>query len=197
MTQQLHLAPEDIDFLLDGDEGFGVFPLRKHVAACPECQARLDEAKAVVRLIERLPHSAPSGGFADKVMARVNVFEPWYVTLADSARQFIPRRGPWRALLATGSGLAACTVTVLAAWVAMRLDLAVYAAQLGWTRVQTAAMTTAGATVSSVFGEPAFNALRDGGLPAIVMGTAGLVLILAVATLGFRGLVRVARRRGN
>ncbi|HKS06306.1 MAG TPA: hypothetical protein VJR92_08350 [Gemmatimonadaceae bacterium] len=197
MTQQPHLAPEDIDFLLDGDEGFGVFPLRKHVAACPECQARVDDAKAVARLIERLPHSAPSTGFADKVMARVNVFEPWYVTVADSVRQYIPRTGPLRVMFATGTGLAAFSITTLAVWVALRLDLAVYAAQLGWTRVQTAAMTTGGSAVSSLLGEPALNALRDGGLPAIALGTTGLFVVLVAATLGFRGLVRVARRRGN
>ena len=197
MTHEPHLAPEDIDFLLDGDEGFGVFPLRKHVAACADCRARLDDARAVARLIDRLPHGAPSAGFADKVMARVNVFEPWYVTVADSVRQYIPRTGPWRAMFATGTGLAAVTVTTLAVWVALRLDLAVYAAQLGWSRVQTSAMTTAGGAVSSLFGDAALDTLRAGGLPAIALAATGLLVVLAAATFGFRSLVRVARRRGN
>lgn len=191
-----HLAPEDIDFLLDGDEGFGLHPLRKHVSGCADCRARLDDARAVARLIEALPHREPSPGFANAVMARVNVFEPWYVTVADGARQMIPRTGPWRTMFVAGSGLAACTVTALAVWVTLRIDLAAYAAQLGWTRVQTAAATATGSTLASVVGEPALEALRAGGLPAILIGTTGFLLVLALATLGFRGLVRVARRRG-
>jgi hypothetical protein len=190
-----HLASEDIDFLLDGDEGFGSHPLRKHLEACAECRARLESARAVNALLEHLPHTSPAPGFADSVMSRVNVFEPWYITLAGAVRNVIPRTRPVRALVAAGAGIAAVTVSALAIWISLRLDLAVYAAQLGWTRIQTLVATGAGSVVSATLGEPALAVLRSGGIMTILLSLAGFVLLLAVATLGVRGLVTVARRR--
>ena len=34
-----HLRPDEIDLLLDGEDGFGVAPLRAHVESCSSCQA--------------------------------------------------------------------------------------------------------------------------------------------------------------
>jgi hypothetical protein len=192
-----HLAPEDIDFLLDGDEGFGLLPLRKHVAACDECRARLDDARSVIVALERLPHAAPSPGFANAVMTRVNVFEPWYVSLADSVRRLVPRAGPVRTLVTTGAALAAISVSSIAIWIAMQLDVAIYAAQLGWNRLQSAVAASLGGFVSDMFGEPALDAIRTGNIATIAIGAAAFIGVLGVATLSVRGLVSVARRRGN
>ena len=35
-----HLLPNEIDLLVDGEAGFGVAPLRAHVAECDECRAQ-------------------------------------------------------------------------------------------------------------------------------------------------------------
>lgn len=194
--QQSHLEPGDIELLLDGDEGFAVFPLRKHIAECAACQAELDEARAVTEMLERLPHTAPSPGFADAVMRQVSVIEPWHVTLTETARRFIPRPGPWRVLAGAGAGGAALTLSALAVWVSMRLDMAMYAGQLGWSRVESAMTSSASSLVASAFGEPALDAVRQGGLPAIVLGLSALAGVMAGATIGLRGLI-AAHRRGN
>lgn len=190
-----HIQPEEIDFLLDGDEGFASFPLRKHVATCEDCRARVDQARAVNDLLERLPHVPPRRDFANRVMAQVQVFEPWYITLAEAAKRTIPHQGPWRVLAGASAGGVAISLTALAIWVSTRLDLAVYAAQLGLTRLQATTASTAGAAVSSMFGEPALAALRDGGMPAIVIGVAAFLATLAVATLSLRRLLTATHRR--
>jgi hypothetical protein len=192
---QEHIQPEDIDFLLDGDEGFASFPLRKHLAACAECRARLERAQAINEVLEHLPHVPPRGDFASRVMDHVQVFEPWHVTVVESARRMVPRQRAWRVLAGVGVGGVAISVSALAIWVSMRLDLALYAAQLGLTRLQATTASTAGAAVSSMFGESALVAVREGGMPAIVIGLGALVTTFAVATLGLRRLLTASRRR--
>ena len=193
--QQNHIQPEDIDFLLDGDEGFVSFPLRKHLAECEECRARLDSARAVNDLLEHLPHVPPRGDFASRVMAQVEVFEPWHVTLAESVKRVVPRQGPWRVLAGVGAGGVALSVSAIAIWVSLRFDLAVYAAQLGLTRLQATTVSTAGAALSGMFGESAVTAIRDGGVPAIAIGVGALLATCAAATLGLRRLLTASHRR--
>src|SRR3954466_2185679 len=94
--QQAHLLPEDVEFLLDGDQGFGSHPLRKHLEACDDCRVKLERARGLNELLERLPHVAPSRDFPSRVMSRVHVFEPWHVTLLETARRAVPTQGPWR-----------------------------------------------------------------------------------------------------
>ncbi|HYV96135.1 MAG TPA: hypothetical protein VE967_01625 [Gemmatimonadaceae bacterium] len=196
MTQQDHIQPEEIELLLDGDEGFVVFPLRKHLEACPDCRAKLQNARAINDLIEHLPHAAPASGFADRVMARVQVFEPWHVTLVNQIRSMVPQTGPLRALSIASMGGVALSVTAIAVGLALRLDLLAYAVQLGLARLQTGAATTAGAAVSSMFGESALTSLQVAGMPAVVVGLSAVLVSIGVATLGLRSLTR-ARRRGN
>lgn len=74
-----------------------------HLRACAHCTAELDEARAVIAALERLPALAPSVRFADAVMARVQV-APVAVAAAAPAlarRRWMPRlsRG-WMTLLA-------------------------------------------------------------------------------------------------
>ena len=192
---QEHLQSDDIEFLLDGNEGFATFPLRKHLATCEECRSRLDRARAVNDLLEHLPHVPPRGDFASRVMAEVHVFEPWHVTLTESVKRVVPQQGPWRVLAGVGAGGVAISVSVLAVWVSLRLDLAVYAAQLGVARLQATTASTAGAAVSSMFGESALAAVREGGMPAIAIGIAAILTTFAAATLGLRRLLAASHRR--
>ena len=91
-----HLLPEEIDLLLDGEVGFGTAPLKAHARSCAECRAELEDARAVVRELEHLPHLSPSPLFTERIMAHVQVFVPWHVALLDTARQWMPpAAGPW------------------------------------------------------------------------------------------------------
>ena len=126
-----HLLPTEIDLLLDDEEGFGVAPLKAHVRACPECMARLEDARLVTDAIEELPHFAPSFSFADAVMAKVPVFVPWHVAardaVRDAVREWVPESRPARAV---AFGLATSVATVLTVgilWIASQTDLLVFA----------------------------------------------------------------------
>ena len=98
-----HLLPTEIDLLLDDEEGFGVAPLKAHVRSCPDCMARLEDARLVTDAIEELPHFAPSFSFTDTVMAQVPVFVPWHVaardTVRSAVRQWVPDSRPARAVV--------------------------------------------------------------------------------------------------
>ena len=74
-----HLLPDEIDQLLDDEVGFGAAPLKAHIAECDDCRGRLDDARAVTALIEKLPHLAPSHRFSERVMGEVQPFVPWHV----------------------------------------------------------------------------------------------------------------------
>lgn len=74
-----------------------------HLRSCAHCTAELDEARAVIAALERLPALTPSARFADAVMARVSI-APVAVAAAAPAvarRRWMPRlqRG-WMTLLA-------------------------------------------------------------------------------------------------
>ena len=79
--QHRHLLPNEIDLLLDGEVGFGVAPLRAHVDDCASCRGRLAEARVVSDALDNLPRFAPAPAFTNRVMAHVQVVEPWHVAL--------------------------------------------------------------------------------------------------------------------
>lgn len=73
-----------------------------HLRACGHCTAELDEARAVIAALERLPALTPSVKFADAVMARVQIAPAAAPEAAPAAaRRLMPRlsRG-WMTLLA-------------------------------------------------------------------------------------------------
>ena len=195
--QQKHLLPDDIDLLLDGDDGPATTALRAHAAGCEVCHAELARAVAVAAAIERLPHVGPSAEFSNRVMAQVQVFEPWHVTLLDTLKRFAPRPGPVRLLASAGAGGTALTLTALAAWASFRADQVAYAFGLALARTETALVTAGGSVIADLFGETALAAVRDGGLPTLAIGLATLLAAFAGAAVGLRSLLAVARRRGN
>ena len=130
-----HLLPNEIDLLVDGEAGFGVAPLRAHVAECDECRARLDDARIVVDALEDLPHFAPDSRLADRVMAQVPVFVPAHVAARDSVTRWLPQSGPARAAAAIVGTSIAGLLTVAMVWLASRGDAAIFATSLFADRV--------------------------------------------------------------
>ena len=59
-----HLLPEEIDLLVDNEEGFGVAPLKAHIEQCERCRLEVESERLVVAELEQLPHLAPSPLFA-------------------------------------------------------------------------------------------------------------------------------------
>jgi len=54
-----HLLPNEIDLLVDGEAGFGVAPLRAHVAECDDCPALVRHLRSVIE--GRFVHRRYSG----------------------------------------------------------------------------------------------------------------------------------------
>ncbi len=184
--QHRHLLPNELDLLVDGDAGFGLAPLKAHVDACPDCRARLTELQAIVGQLDALPHFAPRHGFGDRVMANVQVIEPWHVAVVESAKGLVPQSTGLRVLAAAGAGLAATTVSGAALWMAFRADL------LGWSAGAALEQGGRGAWGSIAAGVRAMaGALGDG--TTIAAGAAALAGSAIVAVLAFRRLAAAAR----
>ncbi|GMV04826.1 MAG: hypothetical protein AMXMBFR53_11060 [Gemmatimonadota bacterium] len=76
-TNRQHLSAEALQALLEGELPLGERrSAEEHLASCPRCAAELDAWRVLFRDLTGLPALAPSGSFAERVMAGVNVPEP-------------------------------------------------------------------------------------------------------------------------
>ena len=189
-----HLLPDEIDQLLDGEAGFGVAPLQAHVESCASCRAELAEARQVVSALERLPHLAPTPMFADRVMSRVQVFEPWHVAALDSVKQWVPASRSARLIGMAATVVLALVVSVATVWTAVRLDAFLFFFDLAGQRVRVALFDAVGSAIANTFGDAAVTALRAGGMTAAV-GITGFLLLVVLAAVGLRAIFATARRR--
>lgn len=188
-----HLLPNEIDLLVDGDAGFGVGPLRAHLAECDDCRARYDELRIVADALESLPHHTPSLRFSDSVMAKVQVIEPWHVALTESAKRLVPASTPMRVLAGVGAGVAAVTISGSAAWLAFRGDLAGFVLNLFVDRTRESIVAGASEVAASALGADATATLASGG-PAMAALSAAVLAVTAVgAVFAFRRLAATAR----
>jgi hypothetical protein len=188
-----HLLPDEIDQLLDGEVGFETAPLKAHVRSCDYCRGELESARALVRQLEHLPHFDPSPDFGDRVMARVQLFVPWHVALADTARALVPRSRGWRvaaiAALSTGS----VVITVAAVWALVRLDAVLFVGEMVWDRLRAGAMSALTAGVTSLLGDGVGEAFRASG----GIGIALLLLAVTVTGLLAVGTIRAVAARSR
>jgi hypothetical protein len=190
-----HLLPSEIDLLVDSDGGFGLAELTAHVEQCAACRARVADGRRVAQALEALPHAKPSLGFSDRLMQRVEVFQPWYVAVWDHAERFVPRSVPLRraavALLAAGS----LTVTGGGLWLATNVqEVPVIGASLA-VQGQTALATAVGDALGTLLGPSASALLRTGSLGTVAIGGVALLSAVSAAALGFGRLAAAARRR--
>ncbi len=190
-----HLLPDEIDQMVDGDAGFGVAPLRAHLAECAECTARVSGLTAVTDALDALPYHAPRIDFADNVLNRVQIIEPWYVALADTARGFIPRAQPMRALAAVGAGLGAVAVSGGAMWLSFQTGLAAWVFNVALDQGRENLLVGAGNVAGDVLGAGGAATLAQGGLPMLAIGAAVLAGSAIAAAAGFRRLASAARAK--
>jgi len=194
-----HLLPTEIDLLLDDEEGFGVAPLKAHVRACPECLARLEEARIVSDAIEELPHFAPSFSFADSIMAQVPVYVPWHVAARDTVRSAIQRWAPAsRPARVAVVGLAAAVASVLTIgilWIATQTDLLVFATGIADTRLRELLLTGGRDAMTSLFGAQTVALASQAGTAGLVLLVGGFLGVTAAATFGLRTIALSSSRR--
>jgi hypothetical protein len=189
-----HLHPIEIDLLLDGEVGFNVAPLRAHVDECAACRAKLADAKVVTSKLDNLPRMAPSASFANKVMAQVQVVEPWHVALTATAKRLVPQSRPMRVVMAASAGMIALGISSAAVWLSFRTDVAMYIAGLANERIRTAVASGLGSFARNVFGAGAIDALGTQGPAALVIGLGVAVVAAGSAAYGLRALTLASRR---
>ncbi|HEY0970847.1 MAG TPA: hypothetical protein VGE02_07755 [Gemmatimonadales bacterium] len=191
-----HLHPNEFDLLLDGDVGFGLAPLKAHVRQCAECRAELEEGRRVMAALDELPHFAPSPLFTERVMARVEIHEPWHVTLRDTVMGLVPRSRPARVLAGAGALAVALLVSTASVLVLGRLDIVLFG--WGWfaDRGRALAVDVIGGTLTAVFGEPAVRALATASHFHILLGAVLFLASLVAAALLLR-TAALASTRGQ
>lgn len=188
-----HLLPDEIDQMVDGDAGFGVAPLRAHLADCAECSARVAELTAVTDALDALPYHAPRIDFADNVLRQVQIIEPWYVALGETARRLVPRAQPMRALAAVGAGVGAIAVSGSAMWLAFHVGLTSWVFNVALDRGREELLVSAGNVAGEVLGAGGAETLAQGGMPVLAVGAAVLAGSALAAAAGFRRLASAAR----
>jgi hypothetical protein len=194
-----HLLPTEIDLLLDDEEGFGVAPLKAHVRACPECLARLEDARLVTDAIEELPHFAPSFSFADAVMAKVPVFVPWHVAardaVRDAVREWVPESRPARVV---AFGLATSVATVLTVgilWIASQTDLLVFATGIAGSRLRELIVDGSRDALLTLFGSQTLALISQAGILGVLLLFGGFLLTAGATTFGLRRIAIASSQR--
>jgi hypothetical protein len=190
-----HLLPNEIDLLVDGEAGFGVAPLRAHVAECDECRARLDDAMIVVDALEALPHFAPDSRLADRVMAQVPVFVPAHVAARDSIFRWLPTAGPARAAAAVIGTSVAGLLTLAMVWLASRGDAVVFATGLFSERMRGVIMGAGRDLVLSLLGESAVATIQSTGALGVTLLVLGFLGTAFGTVAGIRRLATASSRR--
>lgn len=192
-----HLLPDEIDLLVDGDVGFGVAPLRAHVRDCPECQSKVDESREIALALEELPHLAPSTLFSDRVMTRVEVFEPWHVAARDSVRRLVPRSVPARAaavLFGAGASLVFASITI---WLVARLDMLAFLSGAAVQRGREVVTSVVEGAVGAAFGPVVLAFVRASGATGLILGSLALAAAAGIAVIGVRRLASASSRRAG
>ena len=190
-----HLLPTEIDLLLDDEEGFGVAPLKAHVRACPDCLARLEDARLVTDSIEELAQFAPSFSFADSIMAQVPVFVPWHVAARDSVKAWIPASRPARVAALGVAASVASVLTVAILWIASQADLLVFATGIAGSRVREMLVDGGRNAMLTLFGSQTVALASQAGAIGMVLLFGGFLAIAASATFGLRSIAVASSRR--
>ena len=127
---ETHLSPDDIDVLLTGAADAGAYP---HLDGCRPCQALLAAERHLVARLESLTLEGPSPEFADIVMSRVAIPDPFAIRSLGTAR---------RRIFATRRSMAAAAMVALVVAVAM-------AASVIWTLGNRETLAAAGSWIGA------------------------------------------------
>lgn len=190
-----HLLPEEIDLLLDDEVGFGVNPLRAHIADCADCRARVEDARLVVDVLEDLPHFAPPHSFANRVMSQVPVFVPWHVSARDAIRGYIPQSRSARVAVAALATSVASVLTVAILWITTQTDVLVVASGAAGDQVKGLVFQAGQVVLSTVFGDQMFTIIQSTGRTGIIASLLGLAAAAGGSIAGLRALATASSRR--
>lgn len=190
-----HLRPDEIELLLDGEEGFGVAQLRAHASSCTVCQGELESARELMFALDTLPDFAPSPMFADRVMSNVQVFEPWHVAATRAVEQYVPATRPARIAAGLGAAVTAGLATAGATWAVARADMGLLMAQFGLERFREQMVAAGSDVLATVVGQPGLDALRGSSPEVMAVALGGFVAVAGMGVVGIRALATSSRTR--
>ena len=114
-----HPEAERLEALAAGELNAGdAAVVESHLVGCARCREEVDEWRALFGALGDLPGLEPSPGFADAVMARVEVRSVWAERMSALVRWFTPRTTQAWALVAVVMALPALVYAGAFAWLA-------------------------------------------------------------------------------
>jgi hypothetical protein len=153
-----HLSLDEIDSCL---AGFVALDVQRHLGGCPGCMEQLRSEREVVDQIAALPLMAPSEGFADRVMASVNVSDPFAIrSLQATRRRWLATPGT----LAHAAGILLVLAVSMAGSVVWSLTHQQTLAAIGtWFLAQggEALWLSVQGIASTIIEQPWYGALRE------------------------------------
>ena len=183
---EFHLSPDDIDALLASDARAYA---HAHLDTCAECAAVYAAEREVVERLATLPTAMPSPDFADRVMARVLLPDPFALHSLQGSR---------RRLFASHRSLAAAAMVVLVIGAAM-------AASIAWSLGNRDTLAAAGTwlgneavswlwlgirgAASNLMEQPWYDRARG-----VIGAPARVAMVSGAAFLAYLGGVLVLRR---
>lgn len=192
--QERHLRSDEIELLLDGEEGFGVAPLRAHVRHCTLCESELSKAQELMTMLDTLPDFAPSPQFADKLMSQVQVFEPWHAAALHTAQQFVPATKPARIAASIGAVISAGVLTAAGTWAVARADMAIFMTQIGLESFRNQLVAATTDLTNTVLGPSGVSTLQTSSPEMLALFMGGFVAVSGLGVVGLRALASASRR---
>ncbi|HYC32047.1 MAG TPA: hypothetical protein VEB59_07125 [Gemmatimonadales bacterium] len=181
-----HLTPDDVDRWL-----LGTLPAAAagHLESCHECMELVRAEREITELIAALPLMAPSAGFADRVMARVQVPDPFAIRSLGAARRrlFATRRS-----LAVAASLAILLVGSMAGSIVWTMSHQDTLAGIGsWLLAQggQAMWLALRGIATNLIEQPWYEAAKG-----VVSQPGRLAIASAVASLAYLGGLLALRR---
>ncbi|MEO7964249.1 MAG: hypothetical protein ABIT38_10120 [Gemmatimonadaceae bacterium] len=145
--------------------------------------------------LEGLPHVLPSARFAERVMRKVEIFEPWHVAWRNTVRGWFPRTQTGRTLVLGTGGVMAVTMTILTVWLLQRADALLFVGNLAAQRTRGALFDSGHSLLVGLVGRNTAVALSSNGALGIVAVLATVALAVFGTAYGLKSLASVARRR--
>lgn len=189
MTASLaHLTADELDGLHDGLQ---TARITSHLATCADCRAMVTHDRLVLAALASLTQPGPGVGFADRVMAQVQVGRVAPAAAPSAVPAITPRSVSARRRVLVAGGLTGAAVAGGFAWAALNPADALGLASPAWQQAGETLWTGVQAGVANLVEQPWFVPLRDmlatpvRAVP-ILLGAAGAY---ALALLGMRRLL--------
>lgn len=200
----MHLTPREIEQFAERSADSLPADRARHLDSCRRCREEVDDLRALIAFIERLPGVAPERGFTDAVMARVELPASWL----ESALAALPRVEPSRSFadavmarvelpvpwldrvfgalprLAPSPGFATAVMA------RVRLPVPWHERLWRFARQRRTALATATASLVGITGAGAAWLF---GLKGVTLAQVGVVLWSGVRDLAIRGLLALGR----